>query len=1118
MKKSFTWDYCVPLLTKTIRIMKITTFLLMVAICSITASTYAQSFKVTIQKQNSTIIDILKEIEGSSEFTFFFNNNLVDINKQVSVNVKNGSLEELLTQVLKNTGYSYEVIDRQVLIKQKNLNASLNKSLSQQNRKIQGVITSESGEQIIGANVMIKGSSVGTVTDIDGKFSLEVSPNAVLKITYIGYSDKEIVVGNKSNFEIILKEDLMTVDEVVVVGYGTQKKATITGSVSQVSGDLLKQSPSANLSNSLVGRMPGVIANNRSGEPGNDYSEIFIRGKGSLGNNNPLYVIDGVANRGGIERLNPSDIESISVLKDASAAIYGAQAANGVILVTTKRGSDTKPVITYEGNFSLTQNTRTPNLMNSYEYMTYDDEINARYGRTQKYVGIKEKYLDGSIDKLLYADTDWMDVVFNKAAPQIQQSLSVRGGNDRVRYYMSGAYLYQKPGFNDTKLNFKTMQLRSNVDAKVTSDLTISLEVAYRQENRRNSNYDSGTFFWEAFHAYPFLYDYYPNGLPGPGISWGNNLSLLARGETGYKRIKDNFVNSKVSFDLKMPWLLDGLTFSGYGAFDNQFRGEKVLMDMWDAYRYNPQTQTYENIRQTTGDANINLTQRYDDNRTSTFHLKLGYEKIFQEHRVNAFVAYEQSKTWGDWFSAYRRDFLSNSVDYMFAGSDNQKDNNGTASISARQNYFGRLSYGFKDRYLAELTLRYDGSQNFAVDSRWGLFPGVSLGWRISEEDFFKKKISFIEELKLKASWGKLGNDRVAPFQYLSTYTLGNGPMLGSDPKRLKGFTIGRLANPNITWEEVDTKNAGFESMFLNRLLSFNFEYFYSMRKKILTPKLASIPAYAGLTLPDQNIGEVSNSGMEIEIMHRNKYTNGSYYIGGNVTYARNKIHFFDEAANVPEWQRRTNHSIDSWLVYKSDGLYQTQKEIDETPHLLNTVPGDIKYLDVDEDGKITSNDRVRIYQSAIPEIVYGINMGGTWKDFELNVLWTGQARAKQMIRPGAYNRDVTYFENRWISAEQTPNAKYPRAFDRDDSFNSKDSDFWLKDASFIRLKNVEFAYNLPKSLLNRFKIGNVRVFVSGFNLFSIDNIKVQDPEGTQSGGMYYPQQRIYNFGLNISF
>ncbi len=1098
---------------KVFQIIKLCLFLLSFSIFNSYASeSNAKPSILSLNISNVSIEDVLNRIEKETDYRFLYTKTTVPtVSNKTSLHVENKDIKEILDTLFEGTDISYVINNRQIVLNKQSA------FKNQQKKKVKGTITDVNGEAIIGANVIVRGTRTGTTTDLDGAFEIELESDAVLLISYIGYTDIQVPVNNQSYLAIVMKEDLRVIDEVVVVGYGTQKKATVTGSIAQVSGADLKQSPSPNLSNSLVGRMPGVIANNRTGEPGNDYSEIFIRGKGSLGNNNPLYVIDGVANRGTIERLNPSDIESITILKDASAAIYGAQAANGVILVTTKRGNDSKPVITYEGNVGFSEHTRTPNLMNAYQYMVYDDEINAHFGRTEKYKNIKNGYLDGSIDPLLYADTDWMDAVFT-TAPQTQHSLSVRGGNDRVKYYISGGYLYQEPGLKNTKLNFNTAQVRSNLDAKITNDFTATLELALRQENRHNSNYNMGTFFWEAFHAYPFLHDYYPNGLPGPGISWGNNLCLLAAGDTGYDKVKDNFSNIKVAFDLKMPWILDGLYASGFVAFDSQFRNEKRLMDMWDAYRYNPSTGEYDNIRATTGDANINLTQRFDDNRTTSLHFKVGYEKRFENHGINTFIAYEQSKSTGDWFSAYRRDFLSNAVDYLFAGSDNQKNNDGKASISARQNFFGRFSYSFKDRYMAELTLRRDGSQNFMSSKRWGWFPGISAGWRISEEDFFKDKVRFVNELKLKASWGKLGNDRVDPFQYVSTYELGTGAMFGLDPKREKGFSIGRLANPSITWEKVDTKNIGFESIFLDHKVSFDFQYFYSMRTDILTKKQASIPDYTGLTLPDQNIGEISNRGVEMSLMYKDKVENFDYYIGGNFTFARNKIHFFDEATNVPDWQRRTGHQIDSWLVYKTDGIYQTQEEIDSTPHLMNTKPGDIKYIDVDGDGSITSLDMVRIYKSAIPEIVYGINMGGKWKNIELNLLWTGQGRAMQMVKPGSYNRDVTYFNNRWISAEQTPNAKYPRAFDRDDSFNTFNSDFWLKDASFIRLKNVELAYNVPKSLLEKINITGLRVYVSGFNLFSIDKIKIQDPEGTNAGGMYYPQQRIYNFGVNLSF
>lgn len=1099
---------------KFFRVMRLCLLFIALSLTQVFASvSYSQTTSVSLQMKNASIEDVLNQIEEETEFRFLYNKKMVNVEHEVNVSVKNKNIVEVLDNLFKNAGISYSISGRQIVLNKKEIYESV-----QQVNKVTGIVLDSQGEPVIGANVVEKGTTNGTITDVSGAFTLDLSPNAILKVSYIGYADQEVAVNNRKSLEIRLAENTELIDEVIVVGYGTQKKATVTGSVAQVSGEVIKQSPAANLSNSIAGRIPGVVANNRSGEPGSDASEIYIRGKGTLGNSSPLYVIDGVANRGGIDRLNPNDIESISVLKDASASIYGAQAANGVILVTTKRGTDSKPVIAYDGNFSVSQNTRTPHLMNAYQYMVYDDEANKYMGRDQIWANIKGGYLDGTIDPLQYADTDWFDATFRNFAPQTQHSLSVRGGNDRVKYYISGGYLYQEPGFKNTNMDFNTLQVRSNLDAKITKDFTVSLELSTRQENRNQSNISSSDFFYEAYMIYPYLPDFYPNGLPGPGISKGKNLALLATGVTGYNKIKDNYMNTKVSFDLKMPWVLDGLYLSGYGAFDTQFRREKLLNDTWDAYRYNPTTKEYDKVA--TGNKNnfIDLTQKSDESRITTFHIKLGYEKRFEEHSVNAFIAYEQSKTTGDWFSAYRRDFLSSSVDYLFAGSDIEKSNDGKGSISARQNYFGRLSYGYKDRYMAEFTLRYDGSQNFASSERWGVFPGLSVGWRISEEEFFKKSLPFVNELKIRASWGKLGNDRVDPFQYLSTFNLTNGAHFGIDPVLNKGFTIGRLSNPLITWEKVDTKNIGFESQFLNGLIGFDFEYFNSNRKDILTPKQASVPDYTGLTLPDQNIGEVGNQGFETSLIYRNKVNKVDYYIGGNLTFARNKIKFFDEANDIPDWQRRTGYAIDSWLVYKTDGIYQTQKEVDDSPHLMNAQPGDIKYVDVDDDGEITANDMVRIHESAIPEIVYGINMGAKWNGFELNILWTGQGRAKQMIRPFGYNRDVEYFDNRWISAEETPNSLYPRAFNTQDQINNRDSDFWLKNAAFLRLKNVELAYNVPSSWLEKINIRDLRVFVSGFNLFSIDKIKVLDPEGSNAAGMYYPQQRVYNVGLSLSF
>ena len=993
-------------------------------------------------------------------------------------------------------------------------------SVSQQSQTVKGVVVDKStGEPIIGANVVVKGTTNGVITDFDGNYTLDAPVGSILVISYIGYQSIEVkaVAGVQ---QIRLGEDTQALEEVVVVGYGVQKKATVTGSVSTVKGSDLKTTGTANITNTFAGKLPGVVATNRSGEPGNDYSDILIRGKGSLNDNSPLIVIDGVANRGGLERLNPSDIESVNVLKDASAAIYGAQAANGVILVTTKRGTSDKPTITYNGSFTLSGNTRTPDLMNAYQCMTWTDEIRKGNGQSPLYENIKGGYLDGTINRNQYGDTDWMDVVFRSVAPQTRHSLSVSGGSEKVKFYVSGDYSYQEPNYRNTSLDFQTGQVRSNIDAQISDNLKIGVDLAARREKRNNSVISTDDIFWEAFMAYPWLYDYYPNGLPGPGLANGNNLAILVAGkETGYNRVNDTFVDSKFSFDLKLPWITEGLSLSGYAAFDYHAREQKQLWDVWDTYDYNAATGEY--IKKTTNmnGNNISLRQDHDDNVTKTFHLKLDYQRTFGDHRVGAFVAYEQSKYEGENFYGWRGYYLSNRPDYLDFGADKEKTNGGRGYVTVRQNYFGRLNYAYKDRYMFEFTLRHDGSMNFASNKRWGTFPGLSVGWRMSEEDFIKNNFSFINDLKLRASWGKLGNDRVDAFQYISTYNMQNGAILGEIPNINKGFVPGRVGNPDITWEKVDSKNIAVDGNFWNALLGFTVEYFYQNRTDILTPKQASIAYYTGLTLPDQNIGEVSNQGFELMLSHKNRINDINYFVSGNFTFTKNKIKFFDEAANTPEWQRRTGHSIDSWLMYKTDGIYQSWDEINSTPHMANAQPGDIKYLDIDDNGVINDNDRIRSKYGNVPQIVYGLNMGIEWKGLEFSMLWTGQARAEQMIVPYSYNLDKEFYNNRWISAEETPNSKYPRAFDKDDYENTRWSDFWLYDASFIRLKNVELAYTFPKSFVEKLKIQNLRLVLTGTNLLTFDKVKVQDPESdATSTGQKYPQARTYTFGVNVSF
>lgn len=1106
------------------RIMKlITLFLFVELLYSFTLASYSQNTKLSISAKDVTFQSVINQIEEQSEFLFFYNIDEVDIKRKVSVKKDNSDIYEILNAVVNNTGLTYAIRDRHIVL----INIPKTETIvkSQQGSTITGTVVDEMGDPLPGVNVMVKGILTGVITDIDGKYSINVSDkNTVLIYSFIGYQTQEIRVGDRYVINVRLNEQISEIDEVVVVGYGKQRKVTLTGSISTLKGKEIQQSPAVNISNNIVGRMTGVIANNRSGEPGNDWSDIFIRGKGTLGDNSPLYVIDGVANRGNLERLNPSDVESVTVLKDASAAIYGAQAANGVILITTKRGETGKPVINYDGNFGVSQATRLPKLMNGYQYMVYKDEAN-RYDGLPEYFGdIKNNYLTGNIDGITLANTNWMDYLFRDVAPQTQHSISARGGNDRVKYFISGAYLYQEPLYKSTVgNNYNTLQLRSNIDASITKDLTVNLEIATRREDRFRSNYDSGKIFMETFNVYPYVPAYYPNGLPSAGISKGLNSAILTTGTTGYYKNIDKFINTKVGFNLNMPWLIKGLSALGYIAFDSQTGKEKTFNDRWDAYQYvrddNTGEYIYQNIREETNEqGSITLNQGAYDYETTSMHLRLSYEKKIKSHNVSAFVAYEQSKSNNDGISAYRRNFLTNQIQLLSYGGDELKDNSGWANHAARQNVFSRVEYDYNSKYLASFTIRFDGSCNFPPGKRWGTFPSLSTGWRISEENFIKDNFDFMDNLKLRASWGIMGNDRIAPFQHLATYNLVSGANLGENPTRVQGFNEGVTPNTNITWETIHSKNIGIEGTFWKDMLSFDLNYFHARRTGILIAKNASVPSFTAISLPAMNLGKVNNQGIEIELGHRNKIRNVNYYINGNMTFARNKVVYMDEAIDTPEWQKRTGYSMDSWTVYMTDGIYQSWDEVYDSAHLINAQPGDIRYLDIDNDDQITSRDMVRIHQGNIPQIIFGVPMGMSWKGIDLNILWQGQGLAKQLILPQNLNIDVDYYNGRWISATETPNSKYPRAYNYEDPVNDRASQFWLKDASFLRLKSVELAYNFNSEFLKKRDIMNLRLYVSGFNLLCFDKIKIMDPESASTSGNYYPQTRVFNVGVNLSF
>lgn len=998
-------------------------------------------------------------------------------------------------------------------------------TVQQKTEMIQGVVMDENGEPLIGATVMEIGTKNVSVTGIDGRFSLKISFPGKIMATYIGYNKEVVNLNNDSGREqtIILSENANTLSEMVVIGYGVQKKATLTGAVSQVTGKDLVSVGASNLSNAIAGKTAGVIANTRTGEPGEDYADILIRGKGTLGSTSPLIVVDGVADRS-FSKLNPEDIESVSILKDASAAIYGARAANGVILVTTKRSKGGKIQVNYDGNVSFSQPTRVPKMLDAYDYATYVDEYDAGHGEAQTYSDEVLEQIKSGTDQIKYPSTNWWDEVSRNWALNTTHSVSISGGSEKLSMYTSGQYEYQNSIYKNSPQNYHQFQLVSNIDAQITKSIHFSLDVLGRQEKRNRGVYSTEDLFGYFLTTNPMASPYYPNGLLRVGYDGvTNNAVVMASALPGWKEDTDYSLNLKPKLHVNLDIIVSGLYAEGYAALDYWFNNGKQLNRPYDVYQYDSETDQYENRKDATG--SINLGSWASNSLTQTVNLRLGYTHTFHKiHKVDAFVAYEQSRYKHNYLYGYRANFISSALPDLDFGSkvDKDKDNAGNSNETSRQDYFGRVNYGYKDKYLLEATLRYDGSMNFAPGKRWGLFPAFSAGWVMSEEKFFDPIRNIVSFLKLKGSWGLMGNDNIGAYQYLSLYSYNEDASYVFGDSYNQGIYENVTANPDVTWEKASTWNGGFSAQFFKGKLGLDFDYFYSRRSDILITRNASVPTYSGLSLPAENLGKVSNHGFEIVASYHDKAGDFTWGITENVTYAKNKVIYMDEAVKTPEWQRVTGHSIDGYVLYKALGIYQTQEQIDNSPHIEGAHVGDLVYQDTNGDKKITWDDAVRIDKSTTPRVMYGFTFSGTWMGIDANLFFQGQADAQQIVMP-TMNMAQEFFDGRWNvnkTAAENAGAVWPRAFIKQtygDNWNGVESTWWLRNAAFLRFKSFEVGYSLPKSLVAAIGLEKVRFYINGNNLFTIDKMKIFDPEMT-SGIKGYPIQRTFALGTNITF
>lgn len=986
---------------------------------------------------------------------------------------------------------------------------------------------------IAGATVQVKNTQTATQTDAEGNFTIDASAKSTLLISSVGFASQEIKVGDGKNIAIQLQSNTREMESVIIVGYGTQKKSTLTGSVSQISGSEIVKSPATNVTASLQGRLPGLISSQRNGQPGLDDPNILIRGTGTvpppggdfnalLNANGPLVVVDGVP-RDNMSRLNPEDIESIAVLKDASAAIYGARSANGVILVTTKSGSRGKAEFSVNYNYAINEPTKIPEVLRAPEYArVYNEGAYYRAGRNPAYwnnpqftESAIQKYEDGS-DPVLYPNTDWVGVVLKpNGIYQQNVNLQVNGGTDKVRYFLSFGALEQNGIFVADPTFYRQFNMRAKMDMELAKDFIVGANIS---AIIKDHTYSSGNIdFYDILGANPTIVARYPNGLIGPGRLGQNPL---ARDQRGYDKIQDDPLYSTFTASYKLPFV-PGLKLDASFNYDLRPNFEKVWSTPYYYYEYNPNTQEYDK-KQGTGQAAASLTDTYRRWTTMLYNLRISYDKTFSgSHHLGAMVGAEQQQTTYSYDSATRRNFLSSSIPQLNVGSTAATDlgNSGSAANGAYDNYFGRINYEFRSKYLVEFLFRYDGSQVFPEENRYGFFPGVSAGWRLSEEDFIKNTLPFVNQLKIRASYGELGNDKINPYQYLQTYTFGNNYVFGAGD--VPGITPGVLANPDVTWERAKKTDIGLESQLWNGKLGIDFTYWTQKRNNILITQALAIPNTFGFPgLPPVNLGRVNSHGYELILSHRSRIGKLTYNVSGNVSYQTSDVGFLDEVPPAQEYQKLTGNPVNTDLYYKADGIFHSQAELDKYPHHANTQVGDIRVLDLNNDGIIDNNDTYRNPYNAIPRYVFGLNSNFQYQNFDLNIFFQGQA--------GAYNYDAnaaslggTDFTNasvwratdRW--SESNPNGSMPRS----DAWQPGNTTFFLFDATFVRLKTVELGYNIPENFVAKSGfLKKCRIYISGFNLVTwAKEVKFADPEF--NGGYFnYPPQRVINFGASIKF
>ena len=1071
---------------------------------------YSQTVRISLNMKNSTVKEVLKKIENCSEFTFFYNDEIIDVDKRVTLNAEDLSISDILTTILPNC--SYTISNKNIIITVKEA------GVHQQGKIVTGVVRDVNGEPVVGANVSVKGTTNGTITDMDGKFTLEgVSADSKLSVSYIGYMAQEIVVGNKGAFEIVLKDDTQALEEVVVVGYAAQKKVNLTGSVASLNFTDEKLSrPVTTIAASLSGMAAGVNVMNTSSQPNAEGSSILIRGVGTMNDAGPLILVDGMEMS--LNEVNPNDVASISILKDAaSCAIYGNRGANGVILVTTKRGKAGKATVSYNGNVSFSNVSTLIDRLSSYDYARLYNQLLTQDGASPRFTDEDLRLFQDGTDPYGHPNTVWTDYIYRTGFMH-KHSLNVSGGSEDVKYMASAGFLGQEGTLRNS--DRQQFNLRTNLDIKLSDKFTMRTNMAFihNDYSEPNASYGGGStqLIRQADRIAPWIPYKKEDGSYG-SISDGNPAAWVDINSRKYHLLQ-NF-SGILAFDYH---IIDGLTFTLQGAYVTNIKETKdYRKECWyDDVNYHGPDQLGETISR---------WSRY------TLDALLNYDKTFnQDHHFKAMVGYKIEKYDYRNLYAFRKSFPNSEVTDLNGGDSSTQTNSGYSRELALLSYFGRLNYDYKGKYLLEANFRADASSRFAKGYRWGYFPSFSAGWRISEEDFMENTHGWLQSLKLRGSWGLLGNqDAVSDeyYPYLPTLYIGkNFPFGGSVHQ---GITVVSHKVTTISWENSTNWGIGFDANFLNEFM-LSVEYYNRKTSDIIMDIPVSDTFGISGTYQD-NKGSLRNSGVEASFAWNHSF-NKDWRMGINANFSYNKNELLD-LAGVNEiidgyMINRIGEPYQSFYVYEVDGLFKSDEEAAAyekqygNPWSLPFKGGDFRIKDADGDGKLTDKDRV-VKGTQQPKTTFGLTLSAGWKNFDLSVFMqgvTGTNRYFSRDVVGSFIGDTSHPSTNWLDAwtPENTNAEWPRLFLEENSISSPqrvNSSFWCMNTNYLRIKNVNLGYTLPKSWTNKLGIANAKIYYTGENLFTFDSLPFNaDPESPSGNLDVYPISRSHSFGINVTF